>query len=137
MSRTGFALFVTGLFVTGCAANTGYAGPSDKVAAMLAKYDRTGETTACLNVRSIDSIKALDARHFLVRAGLNSYYLNEPSAGCNSAARSNHRIQYTLGNAQLCRNQIITIVDNTSGITSGSCGLGPFEKLEEKSAEAE
>ena len=29
------------------------------------------------------------------------------------------------------RNQIIRIVDNTTGFTVGSCGLSSFEKLEE------
>lgn len=137
MNRIGFGAIATGMLAAGCATGAGYAGPSDKVAATLAKYERTGETTACLNISRIDSIKALDERHFLVRTGVNSYYLNEPSAGCNGAGRSNQRIQYVLGNAQLCRNQIVTVVDNTSGIISGSCGLGSFEKLEEKPADAE
>ncbi len=137
MNRIGFSLIAAGMLMAGCATGAGYAGPSEKVSTALANYERTGEMTTCLNIGRIDSIKALDERHFLVRTGVNSYYLNEPSAGCNGAGRSNQRIQYVLGNSQLCRNQIVTVVDNTSGIISGSCGLGSFERLEQKPADAE
>ena len=131
--KTRGCLIGASFLLAACASSGGYAGPSEQTAARLAAFERTGETTACLPANRIRSIKALDERHFLIRTGVNDYYLNEPSAGCNSADRGNTRIQYVLGgNAQLCRNQIVTIVDNNSGFTTGSCGLGSFEKLEEK-----
>lgn len=126
------------LLLAACATNGGYAGPSDKTASRLADFERTGETTECLGVNLLRSVDALDQRHFLVRTVGNDYYLNEPSGACIGAGRGNTRIQYALGGTnQLCRNQIVTIVDNTSSVTVGSCGLGPFEKLEEKQGDSE
>ncbi|GJL92946.1 hypothetical protein [Hyphococcus sp.] len=108
---------------------------SDKVAAKLAGFESTGETTSCLSTTQIRSINALDDWRFLVRANGGDYYLNEVSNRCSGAARGNNRLQYTMSGSQLCRNQIITIVDNSSGMTVGSCGLGSFEKLEKAPAE--
>ena len=131
MMKTRGCLIGASLLLAGCASGGGYAGPSEKTAERLADFERTGETTACLNINAVRSIEALDERHFLVRSSGNSFYLNKPSGVCAGAGRGNTRIQYVLGGTnQLCRNQIVTIVDNTSGVTFGSCGLGAFEKLE-------
>lgn len=106
--------------------------PSAKAAEILAKYDRTGDTRTCLNINRIRQIRALDDRHFLVRANTSKYYLNITSNTCHGASRATNRLQYTTSIAQLCRNQIVRVIDNTTGIFSGSCGLGSFELLEKK-----
>ena len=106
--------------------------PSAKAAEILAKYDRTGDTRTCLNINRIRQIRALDDHHFLVRANTSKYYLNITSNTCHGASRATNRLQYTTSIAQLCRNQIVRVIDNTTGIFSGSCGLGSFELLEKK-----
>ena len=108
---------------------------SDKVAKKLAAFEQTGETTACLNTTRIRSIDALDDWRFLVRTNTGDYYLNEVSNRCSGAARAGNRLQYTISTGQLCRNEIIKVVDNTSGFTVGSCGLGSYEKLTKAPAE--
>ena len=108
---------------------------SDKVAEQLAGFEATGESTSCLNVTRIRSIDALDDYRFLVRATGNDYYLNEVSGRCSGASRAGNRLQYTISGGQLCRNQIINVVDNSSGMMVGGCGLGSFEKLAEVPAE--
>lgn len=110
---------------------------SDKAERVMEKYVRTGEMVNCLGIRQISSIKPLDDRYFLVKARGNQYYLNIVSRGCNRASRSNTRIQYTTSSALLCQNEIIRVVENTSDILSGSCGLGKFERLDEKEQPAE
>lgn len=110
---------------------------SEKVAAKLAEFEPTGETTTCLNTTRIRSIDALDDKRLLVRTNSNGYYLNEISGRCSGAARAGNRIQYTISTGQLCRNEIIQVVDNTSGFTVGSCGLGSFQELVKKPAEEE
>lgn len=102
---------------------------SEKTAARLAEFEATGETESCLSLTRIQSITALDDRHLLVRSTGKYYYLNKVSGRCNGASRPGNRIQYTVSANQLCRNQIITIVENTNGFTTGSCGLNSFEKL--------
>lgn len=111
--------------------------PSARAAKVLDKYNRTGETVTCLNLRRINQIRPLDDRHFLVSLGSGTHYLNIVSKACRGASRSNNRIQYTTSIGQLCQNEIINVIDNTSGIFMGSCGLGAFEKLEKKSEQSE
>lgn len=125
------ALAVAAAGIAGCA-SVERAEITPEAEERLADFERTGEMRACLNLRAIDQIDALDERHLLVRVGLNDYYLNEVSGRCSGAGRFNNRIQYTTSISQLCRNEIITIVDNTTGFTMGSCGLGSFERLIEK-----
>lgn len=110
---------------------------SEKVAARLAKFEPTGNVETCLNTTRIQSIDALDDYRLLVRTGVSTYYLNEVSGRCSGAGRAGSRLQYTISTGQLCRNEIIQVVDNTSGFTVGSCGLGSFQELSKKPAEAE
>ena len=121
-----------GVAMTGlaaCATGGGYV-MTEKTAARLAEFERTGDVDSCLNTSTINQIDAIDERHFLIRQGANRYYLNELRSSCYGAGRGNNRIQYTTSISQLCRNQIIQIVDNSSGFVVGSCGLGDFESVE-------
>lgn len=128
---------VASVAAMGCASAFAMASKTDRLAETLSKYERTGEYESCLSLRSIRSMTALDDKHFLVRVGAGKYYLNE-TRRCGGASRAGNRIQYTIrGVSQLCKNEIITIVDNSSGMTVGSCGLNAFERLEEKPADTE
>lgn len=104
---------------------------SERAAERLAGFDATGETRTCLSTAQIRTIEALDARHFLVEVRGGQYYLNKTTGRCSGAGRGGNRLQYAISNSQLCRNQIIRVVDNSDGFTVGSCGLGSFETLEE------
>ena len=130
-SIVGFAL------LGACSTTTSDAKNSAAVPERLAAFEKTGETTNCLNLRRISSIKALDERHFLVEVGVNDYYLNKVSGRCSGADRTFNRLQYKTSIASLCRNEIIRVVDNSQGFTVGSCGLGNFERLEKKTESAE
>ncbi len=121
-----------------CASNGSYE-MSEEVSARLAEFEQTGDYQTCLGLRQINQIKALDEHNFLVRVGVNQYYLNRVSGFCNGADSTFNRLQYTTSISQLCRNEIVSVVDNTTGFTTGSCSLGDFERLEKKpdAAEAE
>lgn len=124
-------LLGAGLAAPGCAtAAAGDGAMSERAAERLAQFEATGETETCLRTTRIQSITALDEKHLLVRVSGNNYYLNKVSGKCNGAQWAGNRLQYTITTGQLCRNEIITVVDNTTGITAGSCGLNSFEKLE-------
>ncbi|MEO0878816.1 MAG: hypothetical protein AAFY22_03795 [Pseudomonadota bacterium] len=106
---------------------------SDEAKARLAEFEKTGDRRNCLSLTQIDQIKPLSERVFLVRVGLNDYYLNETNGRCGGAGRITSRLQYRINGApQLCRNEIVRVVDNTTGQTLGSCGIGDFERLVEK-----
>ena len=112
-----------------CATSDSYV-MSERTAARLAAFERTGDADRCLNTSRINGIDTVDERHFLIRQGANQYYLNELSSSCYGAGRGNNRIQYATSTPQLCRNQIIRIIDNSSGFVVGSCSLGDFERVE-------
>ncbi|MEM9263871.1 MAG: DUF6491 family protein, partial [Pseudomonadota bacterium] len=67
---------------------------NERVAARLAKYETTGEVSRCLSVPRITSIQAVTESKFLVRTGVNDFYLVETPDRCNGATRPNNRIQY-------------------------------------------
>ena len=124
------------LAAVGCAT----AKPSDpqmteKAAAKLAKFDVTGETKRCIGSNLIRSIDALDDWHFLVTTTSGDYYLNKVSGRCSGAGSLSNRLQYSTTTGQLCRNEFIEVVENSSGFSLGSCSLGDFEALEKKPAE--
>ena len=100
----------------------------DKAAAKLASMVPTGKTADCLSLRAIDDITAVDEETFLVRAGAR-YYVSRTGSRCAGATRSFNRIEHRTTQAQLCRNEIISIVDNQTGMLNGSCSMGSFEEL--------
>ncbi len=100
-----------------------------RVAAQLEKYELTGEERSCLPLRSVSSIRAATETKFLVQVGLNDYYLNETGGRCIGATLPLNRIQYIVPQNRLCANEIVTVVDNTTNIAGGSCGLGVFKEL--------
>lgn len=108
---------------------------SPKVTKTLSGFERTGETRNCIGVRRLKGIKALDDQHFLVEASGNRYFLNVVGKGCVGASRSSTNIQYTTPSGRLCRNEIITVVHNLSGFSTGSCGMGEFIELRKKPGE--
>ena len=115
----------------GCA--TAASDPTDKAAAaMLESFDRTGEVVTCINLARVNTITPVTESIFLIRVGASNYYVNEVSGRCRGATRGSTRLQYTTSLGQLCRNEIIRVVDNSGGFQTGSCGLGSFEKLTRK-----
>lgn len=118
------------VILTACATGSGYE-MSEEVAATLAGFERTGETDTCLPLRSIDQIKPLDDRNLLIEMRNGDFYLNEPSSRCGGARDIGTYIEYRTTLSSLCRNEIIRIVDNSTGFTVGSCGLGEFHELVE------
>lgn len=128
---------ITALAVAGCATAAEPPEAAGKAAERLAGYERTGKSVSCLGLASIRSIDALDDWRLLVHARNGDVYLNETKGRCSGAARPNTRIEYATSLSQLCRNQIIRIVDNGTNMMNGSCGLGDFERLEPAAAEAE
>ncbi len=123
-----------GLFwAAGCATSSAEK-INESAAAILAEHERTGEVQTCLNVRSIDSIQAVDEKTLLIRSGVSDYYVSDLKSRCGGSTSGFNRFEYTLSTGSLCRNDIIRIVDNGTGFLAGSCGMGSFEKLEKKPA---
>jgi hypothetical protein len=124
------------LWATGCA-STGAEPVDEDAAEKLAQFERTGEVTSCLNVRQISNITAVDERTLLIQSGVNDYYVSDLESDCNGATRSSTRFEYSTSTAQLCRNEIIRIVDSGGKFLVGSCGMGSFERLKKREVPAQ
>ncbi len=124
-------LLVALVWAAGCA--TTYAeSVNERAAGILEQHDRTGEVKSCLSLRQISSIDAIDENTLLIKTGVNDYYVNDLTSRCNGATRNSTRFEYSTSIGQLCRNDILKVVDNGGGFLIGSCGVGSFEKLEKK-----
>lgn len=118
----------------GCATGPASEPVNEGAAARLAGLQRTGDKQTCLNVRLISEITAVDEKTLLIRSGANNWYVSDLGRRCNGVVSRGNRIEYTTSLPQLCRNDILRIVDNVNGFLTGSCGMGSFERLEPKPA---
>jgi len=103
---------------------------SAKAAQELSKYQETGETKNCVSTNLIRSMDAIDDKNILVKLNNGEVWLNAVSGKCSGAGSASTYLQYTTSIGQLCRNDIIHVVDNSGGFMVGSCGLNEFQKLE-------
>jgi len=124
-------LLVGAMWAAGCA-TTGAEPVNQAAAEILAGHERTGDVVTCLNVRQISTITAVDEKTLLVRAGVNDYYVSDLKSRCNGVANRFTRIEYTTSTGQLCRGEILRIVENSGNFLTGSCGMGSFERLVKK-----
>ena len=97
----------------------------------VSKYNLTGEMRKCVRTVNIQSSRPLDDHHILFRMRNGDIYLNRLGQGC-SGLSFNGSYSYRNRIAELCNNEIITVVDTFNPAALGSCGLGQFEKLERK-----
>lgn len=124
------------IWAAGCA-TAGAERINESAAAKFAEYERTGEVTTCMNVRRITSIDAIDEKTLLIKAGVSDYYVSDLSNRCAGATSAFNRFQYRMPTGQLCRNEIIEIVDNGTGMLAGTCAMGSYEKLVKKQPQGE
>ena len=135
MKKALFLTIIPAAALVAACATTAKDELSAKAAAKLAEFDRTGEMDDCLSIVSVNQMTPLSDSLLLVRVGVNDYYLNELSGRCSGASRPGNRLQYTTSLSRLCRNDILHVVDNSTGMMQGSCGVGSFERLERKAPE--
>lgn len=132
MKRAMLLAVVPAVLAAGAAVASEDAELSAKAAERLAKFERTGDMRNCLSLASISQITPLSETLFLVRVGASDFYLNEVSGRCENADSAFTRIEYRTSLSQLCRGELIHVIDNGTGMFAGACGLGAFEKLEKK-----
>ncbi len=108
----------------------------ERAEARLAEFSSTGETTTCLSTTRIRHITPIDDTRWLVTTRGGGTYMNEVSRGCHGAASSFNFLQYRVPGGQLCRGEIVRVIDSGSRLEAGACGLGAFERLEPVAAAA-
>lgn len=100
-----------------------------QIAEAIPDHVRTGETRSCLSLTRIDQIDPLTDRIWLVEARDGTVYLNQASSGCSQATSAFTYLRYETPTGQLCRNQIVEVIQQGNDIPAGSCVLGEFERL--------
>lgn len=133
MKRTTFVTFAALAGIAG-GAHAGVDEISTKAADMLSRYEPTGEVENCVQMRRIDQIRGAGRDLLLVELTNGQYYVNQTNGACESASRINQRLEFKTTVSMLCSGDIVTVVDNSSNIMTGTCSLGRFEKLREKKA---
>lgn len=124
-------LFMLATAVAGMCACATASEPSHRSAKAQATYDRmlagkvAGKAEKCLPAYRSDDMVVIDEDTILFRDG-RTVYVNQPLGGCSNADRLGSTLVTRIFSAQLCRGDIATVVDHSSGITVGSCALGDF-----------
>ncbi len=117
--------------VTAMAACATASEPVQRSARMQQTYDRllagkvAGKPESCLPTYRSNDMTVIDDHTILVRDG-RTVYVNNPPGGCMNLHQSGRALVTRNVGPQLCRGDIGTVVDNTSGVTVGSCALGDF-----------
>lgn len=119
------------ILAAGCA-TTASEPVNESALAKLESMERTGEKQSCLPLTQVGSITGVNERTLLIKSGVSTYYVSELPGRCGGVTRQGNRIEYSTSIGQLCRGEILRIVDNAGGFVTGSCGMGSFEKLRAK-----
>jgi hypothetical protein len=105
--------------------------PTERSASAQRQYDNllrgkvAGKAEKCLPTYQSNDMTIIDDDTILFRDG-RTVYVNHPPGGCMNLDRSGSALVTRNFGPQLCRGDIATVMDNTSGITVGSCSLGDF-----------
>ena len=105
--------------------------PDQRSAAAQATYDRLlagktpGRPAKCLPLQRSNDMVVIDDDTILYRDGRTTY-VNQPLGSCNLLGRGSYALVTRSSGSQLCRGDIATVVDATTGVTVGSCALGDF-----------
>ena len=110
---------------------TAMSQPEQRSAKAQATYDRmlagkvAGRAENCLPLQRSNDMVVIDDDTILYRNGRTTY-VNKPLGSCNLLGRGSYALVTRSVGSQLCRGDIGTVTDMTSGMTVGSCALGDF-----------
>ena len=105
--------------------------PEQRSAANQATYDRLlagktpGRPENCLPLQRSNDMTVIDDETILYRDG-DTTYVNKLLGSCNLLSRGSYALVTRSSGSQLCRGDIGTVTDVSTGTTVGSCALGDF-----------
>lgn len=123
------ALLIIAAASSACAASVAPEPRSAKAETQLAKAlagKVAGPPVDCLPARRTNDMSVIDDNTILFREGRKLVYRNDPPGGCSPMSRSGYALLTRSPTSQMCRGDIVNVVDLTSKITVGSCALGDF-----------
>ncbi|WP_308911686.1 DUF6491 family protein [Pseudokordiimonas caeni] len=104
-------------------------------AAVMEKYERTGEVKRCVPLRELRSSSILDEKTIFFRTNNARGYLVEMANRCPRLAFE-ERFAYKTSLGSLCSHDIITVIDSF-GRDWASCGLADFQVMKRRETPAE
>jgi hypothetical protein len=119
--------FLPLLLVAGCTAEPPAAASESDAARLAAALEgRTaGPPVSCVNQQSLRGNRSIGEGAILFDGPGGTIYVNRPPAGCPRIDAGRTLVTRTT-TGQLCRGDIVNVVDVPSGTEYGSCGLGDF-----------
>lgn len=102
-----------------------------RLAKIMEDYKPTGEVRHCVPLRYLRDSKIIDDQTIFFKGIGKKGYINRMPNRC-ARLSFEERFMYSTSIAQLCKAEIITVLDSF-GRQWGSCGLGQFEEYEKKS----
>ena len=124
-------IFMLASVVVGLCACATASEPAQRSASAQRQYDSLlagkvpGKAEKCLPTYRSNDMTIIDDDTILFRDG-RTVYVNQPLGGCQSLSRSGSALVTRNIGPQLCRGDLATVVDNSSGMTLGACSLGDF-----------
>lgn len=85
-----------------------------------------GEARSCINYNDQREMTVIsdDILIFGSRRNAKTIYVNKPYGGCYNADRN--ILSYSRPTSALCKGEIVDLIDNTIGMSVGSCAFGEF-----------
>lgn len=85
-----------------------------------------GEAKSCISGNDQRNMTVISDDILIFSGSRNSrtIYVNKPYGGCNNADRN--ILAYRRSTSALCRGEIVQLIDNASGMATGSCAFGDF-----------
>lgn len=105
--------------------------PEQRSAKAQETYDRMlagktpGRPENCLSLQRSNDMVVIDDDTILYRDGRTTY-VNQPLGSCNMLGRGSYALVTRSQGSQLCRGDIGTVTDLSTGTTVGSCAIGDF-----------
>lgn len=96
-----------------------------KLAVELRDYQPSGVPVSCVPLRNLGGNRSAGEGAVVFGTG-SRVWVNRPPAGC-PLIREGRAVTLRTTGSQICRGDIVGVVDTLSGIHYGSCGLGDFE----------
>ncbi|MEP7315585.1 MAG: hypothetical protein ABI667_02725 [Sphingomicrobium sp.] len=102
-----------------------------RTASQQQSYDRAlagktaGKAEKCLPTYRSNDMSVIDDHTILFRDGRTTY-VNSTLGNCSGLGDSGHALVTRNVGPQLCRGDIATVVDTSTGMTVGSCSMGDF-----------
>lgn len=85
-----------------------------------------GAPVKCLRSTRTGDMTIVDDNSILFRDGRNRVYRNDPLGGCSPMGRGGYALVTHPVTGEMCRGDIVQVVDLSSRMLAGSCSLGDF-----------